>query len=87
MVYGGHFPNRLVLYKECFSSNASKIAGVINNKEGTFIFFELLGARFRIDLEPNPEIVINEQLLDHAYVFDLWIDKHETHHGRVNRTP
>ncbi len=54
MVYGGHFPNRLVLYKECFSSNASKIAGVINNKEGTFIFFELLGARFRIDLEPNP---------------------------------
>jgi len=25
--------------------------------------------------------VINEQLLDHAYVFDLWIDKHEIHHG------
>nr|CAI64102.1 hypothetical protein [uncultured archaeon]CAI64239.1 hypothetical protein [uncultured archaeon]CBH36624.1 hypothetical protein BSM_01010 [uncultured archaeon] len=84
---GGHFPNRLVIFKECHPSNASKIGGAINNKRGTFIFFELLGARFHIGLEPNPKIVISEQLLDQAHVLDLWIDKPEPHQGSVKRTP
>ncbi|NAS89853.1 hypothetical protein C4E24_09030 [ANME-1 cluster archaeon AG-394-G21] len=84
---GGHFSNRLAVFKEGHPSNVSKIGGAINNKEGTFIFFELLGARFIIGLEPNPKIVISEQLLDQAYVFDLWMDKPEPHQGSVRRTP
>jgi hypothetical protein len=84
---GGHFPNRLAIFKENHPCKVSKIKGAINNKEGTFIFFELLGARFLIGLEPNPKIVISEQLLDQAHVFDLWIDKPEPHQGRVKRTP
>ncbi len=84
---GGHFSNRLAIFKEGHPSNVSKIGGAINNKEGTFIFFELLGARFIIGLEPNPKIVISEQLLDQAHVFDLWIDKPEPHQGSVKRTP
>ena len=82
---GGHFPNRLAIFKEGHPSNVSKIEGAINNKEGTFIFFELLGARFLIGLEPNPKIEISEQLLDQAYVFDLWMDKLGQHHGSVKR--
>lgn len=84
---GDHFPNRLAIFKEGHPSNASQIKGAINNKEGTFIFFELLSARFHIGLEPNPKIVISEQLLGQAYVFDLWIDKPEPHQGSVKRTP
>ena len=84
---GGHFPNRLAIFKEGHPSNVSKIGGAINNKEGTFIFFELLGARFIIGLEPNPKIGINEQLLDQAHVLDLWMDKLEPHQGSVKRTP
>ena len=84
---GGHFPNRLAIFKESHPSNVSKIGGAINNKEGTFIIFELLGARFHIGLEPNPKIVISEQVLDQAHVFDLWIDKPEPHQGTVKRTP
>ncbi|KAF5431988.1 HNH endonuclease [Candidatus Methanophagaceae archaeon] len=83
---GGHFPNRLAIFKESHPSNVSKIEGAINNKEGTFIHFELLGARFIIGLEPNPKNMINEQLLDQAYVFDLWKDKPEPLHGSVKRT-
>ena len=82
---GGHFPNRLAIFKEGHQSNVSKIEGAINNKEGTFIFFELLGARFLIGLEPNPKIEISEQLLNQAYVFDLRMDKPEPHHGSVKR--
>jgi hypothetical protein len=84
---GGHFSNRLAIFKEGHPSNVSKIGGAINNKEETFIFFELLGARFLIGLEPTPKIGINEQLLDQAHVFDLWIDKPEPHQGSVKRTP
>jgi len=84
---GGHFPNRLAIFKESHPSNVSKIGGAINNKEGTFIIFELLGARFHIGLEPNPKIVISEQVLDQAHVFDLWIDTPEPHQGNVKRTP
>ncbi len=82
---GGHFPNRLAIF-EGFPSNVSKIGGAINKKEGTIIFFELLGARFLIGLEPNPKIEISEQLLDQAYVFDLRKDKPWPHHGSVKRT-
>ena len=84
---GGHFSNRLAVFKENHPSKVSKIGGAINNKEETFIFFELLGACFLIGIEPTLEIVISEQLLEQAHVFDLWIDKPEPHQGSVKRTP
>ena len=78
---GGNFHNRLVFFKNVHPHNGSKIRGLIDNNKGTLILFDLLGAKYLINLEPEPVIELNNNLLKHSYIYDLWSEEPGPHHG------
>jgi len=41
----------------------------------------LLGAKYLINLEPEPVIELNNNLLKHSYIYDLWSEEPGPHHG------